>query len=46
MAIMQRSFFLKLVYTLNYKRFNAILAELQAKCGDVNNIILLKSYTC
>ena len=41
-----KKLFLKLIYALNCKRFDAILAKLQAKCGDVSNIILHKSYTC
>ena len=41
-----KKLFLKLVYALNRERFDAILAKLQAKCGDVSNIILHKSYTC
>jgi len=38
---MQKSFFLKLVYAPNYKKFDIILAKLQAKCRDVSNITII-----
>jgi hypothetical protein len=36
-----KKLFLKLVYAPNHEKFDAILAELQAKCGDVSNITII-----
>ena len=39
-----KGLFLKLVYTPNQERFNALLAELQAKCGEVSNNTIKKPH--